>query len=357
MNLKNRIDKKMVPARLVSALKKNSNVHLGISRDWNPLPTGVAPLDNHVIGIGGLPRGAIVEIAGPSGSAKSALLYTIMANVQELGGSVALLQPEDAYDSEWGRRIGVVEGEVITGDFDTTEEAMRLVVQFIQANVDFIAIDSLARLVPEKDFEQTLSNKEKKPAEQARVLRSWLGIILNGYRKRGIPKLRDTNTCLVMINHTTSSISAYGKQYVTTGGTAVEYDPHLRLSTWHRGWSSETDLHGRPLRQLIRIKQEKSRLQWGPKASCEVWLTAGGKFEEKDDVDFLLNLAIDRKLVERRGGWIYILDNSNLKFQGKEKFKDYCDDNLEFKKLILLSNIGGGRAGNNNNSNIFKSNG
>lgn len=347
MSLKDKVKGKSAEKLIKAIQAKNKNARIGVHREWVPLPTGLPGLDNHVIGIGGFPRGAITEIAGPSGSAKSALMYQMIGKTQADGGVVALLQPEDAFDSGWAAKFGVIEKEIITGEFSTTEEAFRLIAEFIRVKVDLIVVDSIARLIPKSDFEYALQSVEKlagkqargrKRGDQAQILRMWLGILLNGYKD--YPKLRYSESVLALINHTTAAMSQYGPQYITTGGTAVMFDPHLRISTWPKGWSKEKDKAGRPLKQLIRIKQEKSRLQWGAKGFVDVWLDAGGNFEEEDNADVLLDLALEKGLVTRKGGAGAIIAAQglgNFKWRGKDAFKKHLQDNPDFKEKVLTT--------------------
>ena len=352
MNLKDKINKQKKgksAAKLIKAIQsKNKFAGIGMHREYKPLPSGIHGLDNHVIGIGGWPRGAITEIAGPSSSAKSALMYKTIGTTQAAGGVAALIQPEDAFDSVWAAKFGIVEDDIISGDFSTTEQAFRLIIEFVRAGVDLIVVDSVARLIPKSDFEYALQTVEKlagkqakgrKRGDQAQILRMWLGILLNGYKE--YPKLRDSESVFVLINHTTASMNQYGPQYITTGGTAVTFDPHLRISTWPAGWSKEKDKAGRPLKQLIRIKQEKSRLQWGHKGQIEIWLDAGGNFEEEDNADLLLDLALEKGLVTRRGSGGTIIAVSglgNFKWRGKDAFKKYLQDDPGFKEKVLTAN-------------------
>lgn len=327
---------------ILAAVKKIKGAEVGIaegSTEYDVIPTGIPEIDKKVFVVGGLPRGVLIELGGPSGAGKSALVMKFLALVQEQGGVAALFDCENAYDEHWGAKLGIDNRELIRPDFTSGEDAFKIMFRLIKAGVDFIAIDSIARLVSRVDLERIYEGKGKKPGAQAQLIRENFGVILNGFRPpqgKPLPRLRETNCCIVGINHLTASFNPY-ETYKTSGGDATTFDPHVRLSCWPRGFSREVDEAGYPLKQRLLLRVEKSRLGWVTRAEVALWLTNIGGMEVAEDENYLYELAKQRSYIDVNGAWLYFDWQGEQKINGRAKFLSFCSDNPEFKKHLLTN--------------------
>src|SRR3954463_11226422 len=184
------------------------------------IPTGSIALDV-ALGIGGLPRGRIIEIYGPESSGKTTVALHAVANAQKQGGVAAFIDAEHALDPGWAKRIGVDLEALLVSQPSSAEEALRIAEMLIKSNaVDLIVIDSVAALVPKAEIEGEIG--ESHVGIQARLMSQALRI-LN-------PTIARTRTCMVFINQIRQKIGVmFGNPETTSGGLALKFYSSVRL--------------------------------------------------------------------------------------------------------------------------------
>ncbi len=231
--LKNKDESKLVPSERNKALglaldsiKKaygdGSIMRLGDSRQSGieTVPTGALSLDV-ALGVGGVPRGRIIEIYGPESSGKTTLAQHIAAEVQKLGGIAAIVDAEHAMDPEYARALGVNVDELLISQPDTGEQALEITEQLVRSGaVDLVIIDSVAALVPKAEIEGEMG--DSLPGLQARLMSQAL--------RKLTAVVSKTNTIVIFINQLRQKIGVmYGNPETTTGGNALKFYASIRL--------------------------------------------------------------------------------------------------------------------------------
>ncbi len=199
-----------------SIMKLGESRHTGI----DVVPTGALSLDV-ALGVGGLPRGRIVEIYGPESSGKTTLAQHIAAEVQKLGGIAAIVDAEHAMDPEYARALGVNVDELLISQPDTGEQALEITEQLVRSGaVDLVIIDSVAALVPKAEIEGEMG--DSLPGLQARLMSQAL--------RKLTAIVSKTNTMVIFINQLRQKIGVmYGNPETTTGGNALKFYASIRL--------------------------------------------------------------------------------------------------------------------------------
>jgi recombination protein RecA len=259
------------------------------TREISTIPTGALSLDI-ALGIGGVPRGRIIEIYGPESSGKSTLATHIVANAQKRGGLAAYIDAEHALDPSYASRIGVNINELMISQPDCGEDALNIAEMLARSNaVDIIVIDSVAALVPKAELEGEMGDTHV--GLQARMMSQAL--------RKLTATLSRTNTCAIFINQIREKIGVmFGNPETTTGGRALKFYSSIRLDIRRIGGikgSSDTEEMG----NRVKVKVAKNKLA-PPFRSAEFDILFNEGISYAGTV---LDLAVDRSIVDKKGAW------------------------------------------------------
>ncbi len=284
------------------------------------IPTGALALDI-ALGIGGVPRGRIIEIYGPESSGKTTLAQHIVAECQKKGGIAAFVDAEHALDPEYARNLGVNVDELLISQPDTGEQALDITEELVRSGaVDVVVVDSVAALVPKAEIEGSM--EEQQMGLQARLmskaLRKLTGII------------GKTNTTVIFINQLRQKIGVmYGNPEVTTGGNALKYYASVRLEI-RRVEGLKGD--GEDIGNHVRVKVLKNKVA-PPFRTAEFDIIFGKGICK---VGNILDVAVNLNIVKKAGAWFSY--NDEKLGQGRDKAKEVLANNPdllnEVEKLV-----------------------
>jgi recombination protein RecA len=251
------------------------------------IPTGIYSVDHDVIGIGGLPRGRIVEIYGNEGGGKSTTALTAVASVQQSGGTAAYCDAEHALDPSWMKMLGVDIDKVLLSQPDYGEQGLRIVERLIDTYaIDLIVVDSVAALVPRAEIDGEIGDAHV--GLQARMMSQAMRKLAGAVRK--------SNTCLLFINQIRETIGTmgYGPKNTTPGGRALKFYASLRLEVTRIGSVKQgEDIVG----NKVKIKAVKNKV--APpfrETEVELWFDRG--FDKEGS---LLTIAAEKGIVTKSG--------------------------------------------------------
>jgi recombination protein RecA len=280
------------------------------------ISTGSVSLD-YALGIGGVPRGRVIEVFGPESSGKTTLALQIIAEAQKVGGMAAFVDAEHALDAGYARKLGVDLDNLLVSQPDNGEQALEIVEVLVRSGgVDVIVVDSVAALVPRAEIEGEMG--EAQMGLQARLmsqaLRKLTGIVSK------------SKTCLIFINQLREKIGVmFGNPETTTGGRALKFYSSVRIDIRRIGAIKDGDVvvGGR-----TRVKVVKNKVA-PPFREAEFDVMYGEGISKEGD---MLDIAVDRKIVEKSGTW-FAFDGERLG-QGRENVKQFLKDNpATFKSL------------------------
>ncbi len=298
---------------------KGSIMRLGGNEVIPQMPsisTGSVSLD-YALGIGGVPRGRVIEVFGPESSGKTTLALQIIAQAQKIGGMAAFVDAEHALDAQYARKLGVQLENLLVSQPDNGEQALEIVEVLVRSGgVDVIVVDSVAALVPRAEIEGEMG--EAQMGLQARLmsqaLRKLTGIVSK------------SKTCLIFINQLREKIGVmFGNPETTTGGRALKFYSSVRIDIRRIGAIKDGDVvvGGR-----TRVKIVKNKVA-PPFREAEFDVMYGEGISKEGD---LLDLAVDRKIVEKSGTW-FAFSGERLG-QGRENVKQFLKDNPATCKAI-----------------------
>ncbi len=293
------------------------------------IPTGSISLDL-ALGIGGVPRGRVVEIFGPESSGKTTLALHIVAEAQRLGGMAAFIDAEHALDLNYARRLGVKTEDLLISQPDTGEQALEIAEILVRSNaLDAIVVDSVAALVPRSEIEGEMGDAQM--GSQARLMSQALRKLTAAISK--------SQTTVIFINQIRMKIGImFGNPETTTGGNALKFYASQRLDV-RKGMPLKdgNDIVG--ARTKVRVVKNKLA---APFRECEFDIIFGQGISKEGDV---LDLAVDLNLVQKSGSW-YSYGAERLA-QGRENAKAYLRDHPELLSELeqqVRANFGLGQA-------------
>lgn len=252
------------------------------------IPTGSLALDI-AIGVGGVPRGRIVEIYGPESSGKSTLATHIVANAQKNGGLAAYIDAEHALDPSYAAKIGVNLDELMISQPDCGEEALNIAEMLARSNaVDVIVIDSVAALVPKSELEGEIGDTFV--GLQARMMSQAL--------RKLTATLSRSNTCAIFINQIREKIGVmYGSSETTTGGRALKFYSSIRLDIRRIGAVKSPD--GKDVGNRVKVKVAKNKVA-PPFTSAEFDILFNEGISRTGSA---IDMGVDFGVIDKRGAW------------------------------------------------------
>ena len=284
------------------------------------IPSGSLSLDI-ALGLGGFPRGRIVEIYGPESSGKTTVTLHLIAEAQKLGGVVAFIDAEHALDPVYARNLGVNIDELYVSQPDNGEQALDIADEMVRSGaIDVIVIDSVAALVPRAEIEGDMGDSHM--GLHARLMSQAL---------RKLTALSNKNNCVILFtNQLREKIGSYGNPETTTGGRALKFYASVRLDIRRvsKGEIKEGEKH---IGFRTKVKVVKNKLA-PPFKVCEFDIIFGKGIAKGSDI---LDLATELEIVNRSGSWFSYGD---LRLgQGKDKTNAYLDENPDLKAEIELA--------------------
>ncbi len=290
---------------------KGSIMKLGDKATVNvdAIPTGALSLDV-ALGIGGIPRGRIIEIYGPESSGKTTLAQHIVAECQKKGGIAAFVDAEHALDPEYARNLGVNVDDLLISQPDTGEQALDITEELVRSGaVDIVVVDSVAALVPKAEIEGTMEDQQMglQARLMSKALRKLTGII------------GKTNTTVIFINQLRMKIGVmYGNPETTTGGNALKYYASVRMEIRRveglKGEDGDIGNH-------VRVKVLKNKVA-PPFRTAEFDIVFGKGISK---IGNILDVAVNLEIVKKAGAWFSYKDEKLG--QGREKAKEFLEQN------------------------------
>jgi recombination protein RecA len=286
------------------------------SRDITSVSTGSLALDI-ALGIGGLPRGRVVEIYGPESSGKTTLTLHVIAEVQKLGGVAAFVDAEHALDTGYAEKLGVKVDDLLVSQPDTGEQALEISDMLVRSGgVDIVVIDSVAALTPKAEIEGEMG--DQLPGLQARLMSQAL--------RKLTANIKRSNTLVIFINQIRMKIGVmFGNPETTTGGNALKFYSSVRLDIRRIGAIKKGD---EVVGNETRVKVVKNKIA-PPFKQAEFEILYGEGISRLGE---LIELGVQQKLIDKSGAW-YAYNGDKIG-QGKENAKQYLRDNPEIADTI-----------------------
>ena len=269
------------------------------------------------IGVGGVPRGRIIEIYGPESSGKTTLALHIVSEAQKAGGVAAYIDAEHAMDAEYAGKLGVNVDELLISQPDSGEQALEIAEALVRSNgVDVIVIDSVAALVPRAELDGEMG--DSLPGLQARLMSQAL--------RKLAAIVSQSNTCFIFINQIREKIGVmFGSPETTTGGRALKFYASLRLDIRRIGAIKDGD---RVVGNRTKVKVVKNKVA-PPFRECEFDIMYGEGISREGDA---IDLGVANRVVEKSGAW-FSYSGERLG-QGRENSKQTLKDNPELLQRI-----------------------
>ena len=280
------------------------------------IPTGALALDV-ALGVGGVPRGRIIEVYGPESSGKTTLAQHIVAECQKKGGIAAFVDAEHALDPEYARNLGVNIDELLISQPDTGEQALDITEELVRSGaVDIIVVDSVAALVPKAEIEGSMEDQQMglQARLMSKALRKLTGII------------GKTNTTVIFINQLRQKIGVmYGNPETTTGGNALKYYASVRMEI-KRVEGLKGD--GEDVGNHVRVRILKNKVA-PPFRTAEFDIIFG---KGMCKIGNILDVAVDLDIVKKAGSWFSF--NEEKLGQGRDKSKEFLANNPDILNTV-----------------------
>jgi recombination protein RecA len=297
---------------------KGSIMRLGSDHvvEVDAISTGSLGLDV-ALGVGGFPRGRVIEIYGPESSGKTTLALSAIAEAQKKGGVCGFVDAEHALDPIYARKLGINLDDLLISQPDTGEQALEIADTLVRSgSVDILVIDSVAALTPKAEIEGEMG--ESRPGLQARLMSQALRKLTGSISR--------TNTIVIFINQIRMKIGVmYGSPETTTGGNALKFYASVRLDIRRTSTLKDRD---EPIGNQVRVKVVKNKVA-PPFKQVEFYIMFGEGISKMGE---LIDLGIKANVVEKSGAW-FSYDSQRLG-QGRENAKAFLKDNPEIAAEI-----------------------
>ena len=269
------------------------------------------------LGIGGLPRGRVIEIYGPESSGKTTLTLHVIAEVQKLGGTAAFIDAEHALDPTYAKKLGVNTDELLISQPDTGEQALEITDMLVRSgSVDVVVIDSVAALTPKAEIEGEMGASHM--GLQARLMSQALRKLTSNIKR--------TNTMVIFINQLRMKIGVmFGNPETTTGGNALKFYASVRLDIRRIGAIKKGD---EVLGNETRVKVLKNKVA-PPFKKAEFQILYDQGISRESEV---IDLGVELGFVEKAGAW-YSVDGERIG-QGKDNARDYLKEHSEMSQML-----------------------
>ena len=279
--------------------------------DIEVVSTGSLGLDI-ALGVGGLPRGRVVEIYGPESSGKTTLTLQVIAEMQKLGGTCAFIDAEHALDVQYAQKLGVNLQELLISQPDTGEQALEIVDALVRSgSVDLVVIDSVAALTPKAEIEGEMG--DSLPGLQARLMSQALRKLTGSINR--------TNTMVIFINQIRMKIGVmFGSPETTTGGNALKFYASVRLDIRRIGSIKKGE---EVIGNETKVKVVKNKVS-PPFKTAEFDILYGQGISREGEV---IDMGVEAKILEKSGSW-YAYNGEKIG-QGKDNAREFLKENPE----------------------------
>ena len=306
-------------AQIEKQFGKGAIMRLGegeVIDDIEVVSTGSLGLDI-ALGVGGLPRGRVVEIYGPESSGKTTLTLQVIAEMQKLGGTCAFIDAEHALDVQYAQKLGVNLQELLISQPDTGEQALEIVDALVRsASVDLVVIDSVAALTPKAEIEGEMG--DSLPGLQARLMSQALRKLTGTIKK--------TNTMVIFINQIRMKIGVmFGSPETTTGGNALKFYASVRLDIRRIGSIKKGE---EVIGNETKVKVVKNKVS-PPFKTAEFDILYGQGISREGEV---IDMGVEAKVLEKSGSW-YAYNGEKIG-QGKDNARDFLKENPDLAMEI-----------------------
>ena len=306
-------------AQIDKQFGKGSIMRLGegeVIEDIQVVSTGSLGLDI-ALGVGGLPRGRVIEIYGPESSGKTTLTLQVIAEMQKLAGTCAFIDAEHALDAQYAQKLGVNLQELLISQPDTGEQALEIVDALVRSGaVDLIVVDSVAALTPKAELEGEMG--DALPGLQARLMSQAL--------RKLTATVKKTNCTVIFINQIRMKIGVmFGSPETTTGGNALKFYASVRLDIRRVGSIKKGD---EVIGNETRVKVVKNKVS-PPFKTADFDILYGEGISREGEI---LDLGVNAKLVDKSGAW-YAYKGEKIG-QGKDNSREFLRENPDLAHEI-----------------------
>ena len=303
----------MAMSQIEKQFGKGSVMKLGEFKamEVETIPTGALSLDI-ALGIGGVPRGRIIEVYGPESSGKTTLALHVIAEAQKMGGEAAFIDAEHALDPVYAKKLGVDIDNLIVSQPDTGEQALEITESLVRSGaLDVIVVDSVAALVPKAEIDGDMGDSHM--GLQARLMSQALRKLAGAINK--------SKTVLIFINQLREKIGImFGNPETTTGGRALKFYASVRMDIRKvENIKQDGEVKG----NRVRVKAIKNKVA-PPFREAEFDIVYGQGISKEGNI---LDMAVNLDIVEKAGSWFSY--NGNRIGQGRENVKKYLKENPE----------------------------
>ncbi|MEO7246644.1 MAG: recombinase RecA [Rubrivivax sp.] len=306
-------------AQIEKQFGKGTIMRLGdgeVVDDIQVVSTGSLGLDT-ALGVGGLPRGRVIEIYGPESSGKTTLTLQVIAEMQKVAGTCAFIDAEHALDSQYAQKLGVNLQELLISQPDTGEQALEIVDALVRSgSVDLIVIDSVAALTPKAELEGEMG--DSLPGLQARLMSQALRKLTGSIKK--------SNCMVIFINQIRMKIGVmFGNPETTTGGNALKFYASVRLDIRRTGSIKRGD---EVVGSETRVKVVKNKVA-PPFKTAEFDILYGEGISREGEI---IDMGVEARIVDKAGAWY--ASNGEKIGQGKDNAREFLRENPEIAREI-----------------------
>jgi recombination protein RecA len=306
-------------AQIEKQFGKGSIMRLGegeVIEDIQVVSTGSLGLDI-ALGVGGLPRGRVVEIYGPESSGKTTLTLQVIAEMQKEGGTCAFIDAEHALDIQYAQKLGVNLQELLISQPDTGEQALEIVDALVRSgSVDLIVVDSVAALTPKAELEGEMG--DALPGLQARLMSQAL--------RKLTATIKKTNTMVIFINQIRMKIGVmFGSPETTTGGNALKFYASVRLDIRRTGSIKKGE---EVIGSETKVKVVKNKVS-PPFKTAEFDILYGEGISREGEI---IDMGVEARILDKSGAW-YAYNGEKIG-QGKDNAREFLRENPELAREI-----------------------